>query len=167
MRLRRRAVREGIMAGLIGASSVAFWFFLVDIVAGRPFFTPAVLGSAVFWGLRDPATVIIGFETVGAYTAIHLLAFVIVGTIASALFSEAEKDPGILWLLIEFFVAFEFGFHATVALAFTPLLAELAWINIAVGNLIAAAGMGYYFWRVQPVLRRGLDQKPLDSGSIL
>ena len=27
------------------------------------------------------------------------------------------------------------------------LLAELAWINIAVGNLLAAAGIGFYVWR--------------------
>ena len=160
---RRRVLREGLVAGLIGAGSVASWFLVVDIIAGRPFFTPAVLGSAMFWGLRDAATVIIGFQAVSAYTVIHALAFVLVGTIASQLLSEAEKDPGVLWLLIEFFVALEFGFHATVALVFTPLLAELAWINVAIGNLIAAGGMGYYFWRVRPVLHRGLDQRPLDD----
>ena len=51
-------------------------------------------------------------------------------------------------LLVEFFIVCEFGFHAAVSLALTLLLAELAWINVALGNLIAAAGMGYYVWRV-------------------
>ena len=161
---RRRVLREGCMAGLIGAGSVAVWFLMVDVVAGRPFFTPAVLGGALFWGLRDPATVLIGFQTVVAYTAIHLLAFVVVGAIASRLLSEAEKDPGVLWLLVEFFIALEFGFHATVALTLTPLLAELAWINVAVGNLIAAGGMGYYFWRVSPALHRGSEKRRLADG---
>src|SRR5205823_1851736 len=41
-----RILREGFIAGLIGAGAVALWFLIVDIIAGRPFFTPAMLGSA-------------------------------------------------------------------------------------------------------------------------
>ncbi len=123
------------------------WFFLVDLIAGRPFFTPAILGSAVFFGLRDPATVTIGVQPVLAYTAVHIVAFVVVGLIIAAILAEARKTPHVLWLLVEFFIVFEFGFLAAVGIFFTPLLEELAWINVAVGNLIAAGGMGFYMWR--------------------
>jgi hypothetical protein len=143
-------VRNGVVAGLIGAGSVAAWFLVVDVLAGRAFFTPAVLGSAVFWGLRDPAAVSIGMQPILAYTAVHILAFIIVGTAASFMFAAIEKDPGLTWLLIEFFIVFEVGFYGAVALLFTPLLAELAWINVAVGNLIAAGVLGTYFWRIHP-----------------
>lgn len=149
-------VREGFAAGLIGAGSVAAWFMIVDLIAGRPFFTPAVLGSAAFHGLRDPATVIIGPQAVLAYTALHLLLFLFVGLVAAAMVSEAKRSPQVLWLLAEFFIVFEFGFYAAVAIVFAPLLAALAWINVAVGNLIAALGMGYYLWRAHPELREGL-----------
>src|SRR3954471_16249644 len=40
--------REGTLAGIIGAASVALWFLIVDSIAGRPFFTPAILGASVF-----------------------------------------------------------------------------------------------------------------------
>ena len=143
----RSIVQEGVVVGLIGAGAVGAWFFLVDLIAGRPFFTPAILGSAVFLGLRDPATVTIGVQPVLAYTAVHILAFVVVGLIIAAILAEARKTPHVLWLLIEFFIVFEFGFLAAVGIFFTPLLEELAWINVAVGNLIAAGGMGYYVWR--------------------
>ena len=148
------------MAGLIGAGSVAVWFLVVDAIAGRAFFTPAVLGSAVFWGLRDPAAVVIGLQPVLAYTAVHVIAFIIVGTAASFMFAAIEKDPGLTWLLIEFFVVFEIGFYGAVALAFTPLLAELAWINVAVGNLIAAGVLGTYFWRVRRPFPAVAEAKP-------
>ena len=46
----RSALREGIVAGLIGAAVVALWFFVFDILRGRPFFTPGALGSALFLG---------------------------------------------------------------------------------------------------------------------
>ena len=39
--------REGAIAGIIGASVVALWFLMVDSIAGRPFFTPAVLGASL------------------------------------------------------------------------------------------------------------------------
>ena len=143
----RRIVQEGVVVGLIGAGGVGAWFFLIDLIAGRPFFTPAILGSAVFFGLRDPATVTIGVQPVLAYTAVHILAFVVVGLIVAAIMAEARKAPHVLWLLVEFFIVFEFGFLAAVGIFFTHLLAELAWINVAVGNLIAAGGMGYYTWR--------------------
>lgn len=147
LRLQSRSIREGVVVGLIGAGSVGAWFLLVDLIAGRPFFTPAVLGSAVFFGLRDPATLTIGAQSVLAYTAIHIVAFIAVGLVVAAVMAEARKTPHVLWLLAEFFIVFEFGFLAGVGLFFTPLLAELAWINVALGNLIAAAMMGYYVWR--------------------
>lgn len=144
---RPAVLKEGLILGLIGAGAVAAWFLLVDVIAGRPFFTPAVLGSFVFFGLRDPAAVTIGAQSVLAYTVLHLIAFLVVGVVVAAMLAEARKEPNVLWLFAEFFIVFEFGFYAAVALVFTPLLAELAWINIAVGNLLAAAGMGFYVWR--------------------
>jgi len=151
-----RVVREGFTAGLIGAGSVAGWFLIVDGIAGRPLYTPAVLGSAAFQGLRDPAMVVIGFDSVGAYTAMHVLLFVLVGLIAAAMANEAKKSPEVLWLLVEFFIVFEIGFYAAVGMVFSPLLAALAWLNVAAGNLLAAVGMGYYLWRMHPELRAHL-----------
>ena len=86
-------IRQGIVAGMIGAAAVAMWFLLVDTIAGQPFFTPAALGSAAFFGLRDAATVTVGFHSVFGYTVVHLIAFLAVGIIASAMLAEARKTP--------------------------------------------------------------------------
>lgn len=153
----RIIVREGIVAGLIGAVAVAAWFLLVDIIAGKPFFTPSMLGSAVFFGLRDPTMVTISFQAVLAYTSLHIIAFLSVGIAAAAIVKASEKDRSVLWLALEFFIGIEFGFYALVALFITPFLAELAWFSVAIGNLIASGGMGYYFIRVHPALKKGLS----------
>ena len=68
----------------------------------------------------------------------------------------AEREPQMAWLLAEFFIVFEFGFYAIVGIFFTPLLESLAWINVAVGNLIAAGSMGYIFWHARPGVREKL-----------
>lgn len=160
MLTRHLIVRDGLVAGLIGASCVAVWFLLVDLIAGRPFYTPAVLGSATFFGLRDPATVTIAVQPVVAYTMMHVFLFLFTGLLASASIAEAEREPMVLWLLAEFFIVFEVGFYAVVGLLFAPLLAGLAWTNVAAGNLIAAGSMGYYLWTVRPALRQVLSGRP-------
>jgi hypothetical protein len=100
----RRILREGFVAGLIGAASVATWFLLVDLVAGRAFFTPAMLGDALFWGVRDPGQVQIAFPSVVGYTMVHMLAFVVVGMVAAFLAYEVELFPHALFIVVVFFV---------------------------------------------------------------
>ena len=35
-----------------GAATIAIWFAVLDVVSGRPLYTPTVLGTALF---RDPS----------------------------------------------------------------------------------------------------------------
>ncbi|MEX2282833.1 MAG: hypothetical protein WEE89_10165 [Gemmatimonadota bacterium] len=49
---RHSTIREGILAGIIGAASVAIWFFILDAPQGRLLFTPAALGSGFLLGAR-------------------------------------------------------------------------------------------------------------------
>src|SRR6266516_4444705 len=145
-----RILREGFIAGLLGAGAVALWFLIVDTIAGRPFFTPAMLGSAVFWGVHDPALVVIEYSRIIGYTMIHVSAFLIVGTIAAVLAAEVEVAPPTLYLVV-----------VTVAILAQPLLGSLAWWNVAIGNAIAASGMGYYLWREHPKIKEALRLHPL------
>src|SRR5690348_5277438 len=102
-----RILREGFVAGCIGAAAVAMWFLLIDIINGRPFFTPAMLGSAVFWHVYDPAQVVIDYSRIIGYTMIHVSAFVVVGCIAAALAAEVEVAPHTLFLVVVFTCFFE------------------------------------------------------------
>ncbi len=164
-----RIVREGFVAGLIGAIAVAAWFLIIDTINGRPFFTPAMLGSAVFWGNFDPDAVQALFASdperifaaVIGYTMVHVVAFIIVGMIAAALAYEVELFPSTLFVVVVFFAIFEFGFYIVVAVLAQPLLGALAWWNVAIGNAIAALGMGYYLWRKHPKIREELMRHPL------
>jgi hypothetical protein len=160
----RHILWEGLVSSLIGAGAVALWFLIVDTLSGRPFYTPAILGSAASFGLRDPSEVVINLQSVGVYSAFHFLAFFAVGIVAAVLAGEAAKSPNVLWLVAEFFIIFEFAFYAAVALVVTPLLGELAWINVAVGNLIASVGMAWYFLHAHPAIREHLAAPPPASG---
>src|SRR5207244_7548930 len=156
-----RILTDVVIAGLSGAAAVALWFLIIDTLAGRPFFTPAMLGSAVFCGVHDPAHVVIEYSRIIGYTMIHVSAFILVGTVAAVLAAEVEVAPATFYLVVVFFAIFEFGFYVTVAVLAQPLLGALAWWNVAIGNAIAAYGMGYYLWREHPKLGEELRKDPL------
>jgi len=158
-----RILREGFWAGCIGAAAVAVWFLIVDAVNGRPFFTPAMLGSAVFWGATNPSQVVVEFSRVVGYTMIHTSAFVVLGTIAAALMAQAEDTPPALFLVIVLACFFEVGFYVLVAIIAQPLLGALAWWNVAIGNAIAASAMAFFLWRQHPAIAAELKRHPLGA----
>src|SRR5258708_16241540 len=91
---------------------------------------------------------------------IHVSAFVVVGCSAAALAAEVEVAPPTLFLVLVAFCFFEFGFYVLVAILAQPLLGALAWWNVAIGNALAAFGMGWYLWRAPPPLAAELQRPP-------
>src|SRR5918992_1270579 len=156
-------LHDGVIAGLIGAAVIAGWFFLVDAISGRPFFTPATLGHGLLDVLGkqekpDDSTVI----HVLAYTVFHFAAFMLVGLAASLIVFLAQREPSILFGFMVLFVAFEVGFYGLVGLLHqATALREFAWYQVLIGNLLAAGAMGFYFWRTHKELaeefRHSLD----------
>jgi hypothetical protein len=147
-------VREGVIAGVLGATAVAVWFFVVDLIGGRPLFTPGTLGEGLLsvFG-RSPETQAMN---VIAYTIFHYAVFILVGIIAVILVHAGERMPSVLAGAMILFVAFELGFYGLVALLQESVLGSLAWYQILAGNLLAAALMGTYLWRAHPAMRDGL-----------
>jgi hypothetical protein len=160
-----RIVREGVIAGLLGAGVVALWFFVIDAATGRLFFTPAALGSALFYGANGVAAVRVDAITVLGYTFLHIAAFLIAGLIAAGLAVEAEEHPPLLLAFVLLFVTFETLFIGLVALIASWLLDAIAWWRIAAANLLAAIAIAIFLWREHPALRRLLieRERPLEE----
>src|SRR3989454_7747814 len=151
---RARLYQEGMIAGVIGAATVALWFLLLDTVAGRPLYTPTVLGTAIFRhaALASPETLSVSLEMVLMFTWIHVLVFAALGGIASRLLAMVERNPSWGFGLLLLFVVFEFGFVAAAALLASPVLRVIPWPSVLAANLLAAAAMSAYFWRRHPHL---------------
>lgn len=148
-------VREGVLAGFLGATAVAVWFFVVDMIGGRPLFTPNVLGEGllrIFGRSPEPQ-----FVNVIWYTIFHYAAFTLVGIIAVILVHAGERTPSVLAGSMILFVAFELGFYGLVAMLQETVLGNFAWYQILAGNLLAAVLMGTYLWRSHPLLKTGLQ----------
>lgn len=155
--MRHTILTDGVAAGVLGATSVAAWFLTIDLLLEHPFFTPLVLGRALFRLFGPGALTAPAVPIVFGYTVFHYAAFVAAGLLVAAIVRLAEDEPTVLAGALILFVVFEVGFHALLSTfrAF-PVLGELAWYTVAIGNLLAAAVMGTYMWRTHPALREEL-----------
>jgi hypothetical protein len=155
---RASVLREGSIAGLLGAATVALWFFVIDLARGKPLLMPSALGHIIFH-----ATGVAGSEGqtahVVAYTIFHVFAFVVVGIIASAILRRGEREPAVIAGGFLLFVVFEAGFYImTSALSQSKTLGLPSWYLVASGNLISSVVMGAYLWKAYPSLRADLDK---------
>lgn len=143
-------VREGVSAGLIGATAIAVWFGVLDAIEGHVFDTPIMLGGALGslflkGALPSPAAAFL------VYTVFHFGMFCLTGILFSWVVNQAEKVPSALIGFAGLFVAFEVGW-----VGWTSVLSQgfgtLTWLQVLVANLIASAAMGFYMWRQHPSL---------------
>jgi hypothetical protein len=155
--MRHSIAREGVIAGVLGATAVALWFLGVDILFATPLATPAALGRGLLRLFGPPGTE--GVATfVVAYTVFHYAAFILAGLVVSVVVHWAQSSPTVLAGALILFVVFEIGFYGiSSALEASPFLGALGWGAVAVGNLIAAIVMGAYMWRTHPGLAGKLD----------
>lgn len=146
---RHNYFREGVIAGIIGATSIAIWFLIVDSIAGHPLYTPQILGQGLanILGktmMDSPTAQIIG------YTIFHYAVFILTGIVLTLIIHQAHRTPGILAGLLVAVVAFELGFYILTALFTEGPLGKLAWYQIFIANLLAASLMFWYLWRTHP-----------------
>lgn len=153
-----QVLEDGLFAGAIGGGLVALWYLLLDSIAGRPLFTPALLGSVLFKGATDAASVVIEPQVVAWYTAVHFLAFLGVGIVASWLAMQFERFPSVWVAMLFLFVVFEAGFFFAAFAVARIVLGTLGLWTIAVANLLAAAGMAVYLLRRHPNALRKMNR---------
>lgn len=144
-------VREGIVAGVLSATAIAVWLFVVDMIAGHPLLTPTVLGRglySLFGGLRPSDTPAM---YIAVYTVFHYVAFCVIGIVVATIIHSARRSPGVMAGFVIVFVIFEMGFYGlAAALSVNTALQGLAWYQIGAANLVATVVMGWYMWSRHP-----------------
>lgn len=160
---RRSALREALIAGLIGAGVVALWFLVVDIMKDQIWFTPAALGSAVFLGARGVDEVQIAPAMILGYTLLHIVLFFGLAWIAVQLMRSAEHEPR-AWLgIVLLFVVTEVFVLGLLAIVANWLLEALSMWTVVIANLLAAVGMGLFLWKAHPAMREDLRLNPEEA----
>ena len=88
----------GVVAGVIGFATTAVGFVVLDLVTGRGFgFTPSLLGNALFSDVRQACDVQISGTSMAAYSAAHLLVFLLLGWLGAWLSRQPRHAHGSGW----------------------------------------------------------------------
>jgi hypothetical protein len=149
-------LEDGFFCGVLGAGVVALWYLVLDTLAGRPLFTPSLLGSLLFQKGANLANITIQPQVVFWYTAVHAFVFLIVGMIAAWLAAQFEKFPSVGIAMMFLFVIFETAFFAFALAIGKSVLGTLGLWTVAVANLLAAGAMAGYLWWKHPSAVRNM-----------
>src|SRR5207245_10876562 len=142
-------IAHGVVGGFLAGLVVALWFLLVDSLAGRPFYTPAVLASALSG--RDIATP--SFRLVAAYTVVHFAVFGLLGVALAGAITALRTPPRLLLAVPFGLVAQELVFYAGLLLSGTRRVAAVPWPQVVVANVLSGFVLVAYLHRAGRVSR--------------
>lgn len=156
--MRHSSIREGIIAGFLGATAIAVWFLIVDIASGHPLFTPDLLGRGLISILGKPPAMPDTMMThVFAYTLFHYVAFALVGIIVTSIVHQSARTPAVLAGFLIVFVVFELGAYGLTSLFTQSEFGGMAWYQIFAANVLAVALMGWFMWTRHPALKHDIS----------
>jgi hypothetical protein len=128
---------RGFVAGIAGATAMAFWFLIVDGAQGMPFRTPAFIANS----LLGTEGIGVALGPVILYTLIHYATWVAVGVLVSWVLTLVETASPILLGLVLGFALFDLVFYGSVVVTGADVVARLGWPSVLVGNLLAGMSL--------------------------
>jgi hypothetical protein len=157
-----RLLSRGAVNGLIGAGVVALFFFLLDAASGRPFHTPAALGSAIFAGAQSEQEIQRSFGMIAGYTVVHIALFIGAGILLVAMADYLERVPSRKLIVLLFAIVLEALALPTIATLADWVLGTLGIWSIVAANVIAGIAMGWHALKTHPGLEDRLPQSAVD-----
>jgi hypothetical protein len=160
---RHKLLREGAITGVIGALAVVVWFLITDVIQGRPFSTPSVLGQVILYGNRTPT--VTPFETgpVVAYTLLHFGVFALFGVLVTHMVHLAMYSPLARFALMMLAVVFELFFFVVTFALFTGTSSLFPWWSVLAANTLSLIAMGLYLRSRHPGLQHQYQREPLGA----
>ena len=151
---RSRVLWQGLITGLVGYAVVAIYFAVGNLIEGRsPFYTAALMGGALFYGVRDLAGISIAPGPIFAYNGFHMIVFLMLGYVAAWLAQLAERGPHLWYVGVTFYIFIAFHvFGATFVLPAPLREAMLNWGTLGAG-VVASVAMALFLIGVHPKLR--------------
>jgi hypothetical protein len=174
-RSQSQALVHGAIGGLAAGLLVALWFLGLDLLAGKPFDTPARMADAVIGGGHTPGT-----RLMLTYTLLHLGVFVVLGMAAASFVRAAAVPPGLLVGAVFGLVVLTAVHYGALLLTGGRVLDVLPAIHVVVANLLGGMAMmaylhlatrattplGYGVLREHKLVARGLVTGLIGAGAV-
>ena len=137
---------DAIYVGGIGGGLVALFFLVFDLaVHGEALFTPSLMGSVLFDRVPPDAVQAVNMIAVAQYTAVHFIAFGLLGLGVSFLTHQAEiRSRHPVMVMGVLFLVLEVGFWLAATVAIPGVIHRLGALPVAAANLLAALGIALF-----------------------
>jgi hypothetical protein len=152
-------VREGAIAGAIGAAVIAIWYFIFDVLAGQPLFTPNAIADRMFGGEASDAG---GLGIVAVVTIIHGAVFMLAGMALTAMVHLASRH--IEWrmgVLLAFVIGAGFFAGLGYAAGIRDGQQVIPHWKVLGGAVLGIASIVTFLWRTHPRFVRSFAEVPL------
>ena len=151
-------VREGAIAGALGAAVIAVWYFILDLLAGQLLATPNRIAQTLFGSGSSDAG---NLGTIAVVTVVHFVVFMAAGVALTALVHLATRH--IAWRM-GVLLALVIGLGFFAGLGYAAGLSDSSpvphWKSLG-GALVAVLAMAVYLWHSHPELARSFVDVPL------
>ncbi|MFW5946984.1 MAG: hypothetical protein ACOCUW_00715 [Gemmatimonadota bacterium] len=156
---RARFFLESVAAGLVGYATVAILWVGYNLVQGHSaFYTAALLGADLFYGLDSPSELVVAAGPVLAYNGVHLLAFLAAGFFMRWLAGLAERIPEGWYLVVILFLIVMPHVFGLPLWFDAPVRAEVPFAYVVLSTSLAALAMGGFLLAVRPRLRQQMQE---------
>lgn len=144
--------RQGVLAGVFGASILAAWFLYLDTLRNEPLHTPVLLATSLLSGegAEPPKALIARVWLTVLFTVVHGLVFVAVGVLVAYLLEHFALFRTRALLILLIFGILCLGFFVVGASIATIGPEGIAVRDALIGNAVAAVAMGAYLARFLP-----------------
>jgi hypothetical protein len=154
---RSEILTHGVLAGLLGYATVVVFYAVWNALHGRsPFYTAALLGATLFYGLRQGAEVVVWAGPVLAFNGVHLVIFLGVGLLAAWIATESERGAHYWYIGLSLLVYGSIHVIGLVLWIADPLRDRLPIWSAVVASVVALGAMAVYLFGVHPRLRQEL-----------
>ncbi len=133
MQADKHALAPGVMAGIVGATVLALWYLVLDLIEGAPLRTPTFLARA-FLGPETPQ---VGAGLVLFITLVTYAVFILLGILTAWILMAVPRASPLLIGSVVGFLLFDLLFYAAVVVTGGRVADELGWPSILAGNVVA------------------------------
>ncbi len=144
---------DAFFSGALGGSAIALFFLVIDMVEGRPLFTPSLIGTTLFTG-ADPASMsAVRLDMVAYFSVVHFAAFFVLGLAISRLCAASimvQQHPAIMAGTV--FVILTATLFAGDVLLMRGVISAIGIGWVLAANLVTGGVMA---WFVRRAHRRG------------
>ena len=159
----RTHTHEVLRAGMLGATVVWLWIFLIGTLSGSPLRLATLLGRGVthIVGVRSTVP---EWVAVIVFTALHFIIWYGLAEVSVVVLRVAVRTPAVLLLAAVVGILVMLGLVGiTMIFASTGLGAAFAWTSIYLGSILGLTTMWWYLVHRHPEVRTELAHVDDDS----